>query len=139
MNNQQLSNYPSVNNIAYNPYSAINPHNLSDAALCYQGNPIQDCVHFTPNSRIQQMPSGVFHGQNGTGVRFIHSAMPSGSRTLVRNHVGDIIALASLGVGKSSMPSQPASFAPGNQSAGASLRLPTSNLAERRPQKEDRL
>ena len=63
MNNQTLSNYPSVNNIAYNPYSAINPHNLSDAALCYRGNPIQDCVHFTPNSRIQQMPSGVFHGQ----------------------------------------------------------------------------
>jgi len=85
MNNQQLSNYPSVNNIAYNPYSAINPHNLSDAALCYQGNPIQDCVHFTPNSRIQQMPSGVFHGQNGRGVRFIHSTMPNGAENFREN------------------------------------------------------
>jgi len=70
-------NYSNSSNIAYNPYSAINPHNLSDAALCYKGNPIQDCVHFTPNSNINQMPSGVFHGQNGPGVRSIQSANPS--------------------------------------------------------------
>ena len=38
MSNQQL----------FSPYRGINLQHLSDASVCYPGNPISACVNFTP-------------------------------------------------------------------------------------------
>ena len=57
MNNQQL----------FNPYRGINQCNLSDASVCYPGNPISTCVNFTPNTNIKTMSSNVYHGEVGRG------------------------------------------------------------------------
>ena len=73
-NSIRQNEYEKHNPSVYNPYEAINPSNLSDVALCYRDNPIQDCVHFTPAERIQGMSSSVFHGQHGKDIHFIRAA-----------------------------------------------------------------
>jgi hypothetical protein len=57
MSNQQL----------FSPYRGINLQHLSDASVCYPGNPVSSCVNFTPNTNIKTMSSNVYHGEVGRG------------------------------------------------------------------------
>jgi len=84
-------NYTNSRNIVYNPYAAINPRYLSEVALCWKENQLAGCTNFTPNTRINSYPSGVFHGQSGPGVRQIPLA--NKSRTLTPTQIGQNIAL----------------------------------------------
>ena len=60
------------NNVMLNPYVGVDPRNLSTAALCWNNNQIATCVNFTPNTNINKYSSNVFHGHDGSGVRFIN-------------------------------------------------------------------
>ena len=53
MNNQKL----------VSPYRGINLQYISDASVCYPGNPISTCVNFTPNTNIKTMSANVYHGK----------------------------------------------------------------------------
>ena len=63
--------YSNPLDIMFNPYAGTNTRHLSYVALCWKGNQLAGCDGFTPNTKINLYPSGVFHGHN---VRFIPPA-----------------------------------------------------------------
>jgi len=79
---------PSVKDIMYNPFAAVNPRYLSSAALCWSGNQLAVCNKFTPNAQINSYSSSAFHGQSGPGVTYI---APASSRhaTFIKPYVSN--------------------------------------------------
>lgn len=73
-NDSNITNYTSSSSIVYSPYVNETAAYLSDAALCVQNNQLAVCNGFTPNTKIQSYPSGVFRGSGPPGVRFIPPA-----------------------------------------------------------------
>ena len=60
----------------FSPYNGINQQHLSDASVCYPGNPISTCVNFTPNTNIKTMSSNVYHGEVGRYARNLVQTSP---------------------------------------------------------------
>lgn len=57
--------------IVYNPWASIDPRYSSSVSFCWAGNQLSGCDNFTPNTKLDSYPAGVFHGNHGPGVRFI--------------------------------------------------------------------